>query len=120
MMGPERSGLAVPAQLGRNDAAVSTRRMALPDARIGRSRGKDREVMGGVEAFMGSDSSSNNAGLDIADLFSDRESERYALHTQFLNEQMVRVLRAIGYDVRLREDRASTSMTGAVTSISIC
>jgi ornithine--oxo-acid transaminase len=56
--------------------------------------------MGEVEAFMGGDNDSNSSGSDVAELFSDRESERYALHTQFLNEQMVRVLRAIGYDVR--------------------
>ncbi len=36
--------------------------------------------------------------LDIASLFARREQERYALHTRFLNEQMVRVLRTIGYD----------------------
>ena len=38
--------------------------------------------------------------LNISHLFSDHEAERYALHGQFLNEQMVRVLRTIGYDVR--------------------
>src|SRR6266508_2226317 len=36
--------------------------------------------------------------LDIASLFARREQERYALHARFLNEQMVRVLRTIGYD----------------------
>src|SRR5688572_18101580 len=36
---------------------------------------------------------------DIAALFAERESERYAMHSQRLNEQMVRVLRTIGYDV---------------------
>jgi ornithine--oxo-acid transaminase len=40
--------------------------------------------------------------LDIASLFSDRESERYTLHTRHLNEQMVRVLKTIGYDVRFQ------------------
>lgn len=38
-------------------------------------------------------------GLDIASLFAEREPERYALHTRYLNEPMVRVLKAIGYDV---------------------
>jgi ornithine--oxo-acid transaminase len=38
--------------------------------------------------------------LDLSALFSDREGDRYDLHTRFLNEQMVRVLRTIGYDVR--------------------
>ena len=38
-------------------------------------------------------------GHDIAKLFADREADRYALHNRYLNEQMVRVLRTIGYDV---------------------
>ena len=37
--------------------------------------------------------------LDIAALFAEREAERFALHARHLNEQMVRVLRAIGFDV---------------------
>ncbi len=37
--------------------------------------------------------------LDIASLFAERQADRYALHTQYLNEQMVRVLKTIGYDV---------------------
>ena len=37
--------------------------------------------------------------LDIASLFADREAERFAMHTRHLNEQMVRVLKTIGYDV---------------------
>jgi ornithine--oxo-acid transaminase len=37
---------------------------------------------------------------DIVSLFAGREGERYALHGRYLNEQMVRVLHAIGYDVR--------------------
>src|SRR5262245_63861963 len=36
--------------------------------------------------------------LAIADLFAEREAERYALYTRHLNEQMVRVLKAIGFD----------------------
>lgn len=36
---------------------------------------------------------------DIATLFKEREAERYALHTRHLDEQMVRVLKTIGYDV---------------------
>src|SRR5215813_1284692 len=35
----------------------------------------------------------------IAELFERREHERYALHSRHLDEQMVRVLRTIGYDV---------------------
>ena len=36
--------------------------------------------------------------LDIAHLFAEREQERYSLHTRYLNEQMVRLLRTIGFD----------------------
>jgi ornithine--oxo-acid transaminase len=39
------------------------------------------------------------ADIDIAALFESREGERFSLHTNRLNEQMVRVLRTIGYDV---------------------
>jgi ornithine--oxo-acid transaminase len=37
--------------------------------------------------------------IDIAELFESHESERFSLHSRHLNEQMVRVLRTIGYDV---------------------
>ena len=36
---------------------------------------------------------------DLAAMFSEREGERFTLHSKHMNEQMVRVLRAIGYDV---------------------
>lgn len=36
---------------------------------------------------------------DIAQLFAERERDRYALHNRHLDEQMVRILRMIGYDV---------------------
>jgi ornithine--oxo-acid transaminase len=36
--------------------------------------------------------------LEIVDLFAEREAERYSLHTRHLNEQMVRVLKTIGFD----------------------
>jgi ornithine--oxo-acid transaminase len=42
---------------------------------------------------------------NIATLFREREAERYALHTLHLNEQMVRVLKTIGYDVGFRSGR---------------
>src|SRR5262249_41680485 len=38
---------------------------------------------------------------DIADLFARRERDRYTMHSRYLDEQMVKVLRAIGYDVGL-------------------
>jgi len=37
--------------------------------------------------------------LDIAKLYSDSEADRFAIHTRHLNEQMVRVLKTLGYDV---------------------
>ena len=40
--------------------------------------------------------------LDIVSLFSEREPERYALHSLHMNEMMVRVLKTIGYDVGFR------------------
>jgi ornithine--oxo-acid transaminase len=36
---------------------------------------------------------------DMAAIFARRENERFALHSQHLNEMWVRVLRTIGYDV---------------------
>ena len=36
---------------------------------------------------------------DLAAMFAEREGERFTLHSKHMNEQMVRVLRAIGYDV---------------------
>src|SRR5262245_32148075 len=36
--------------------------------------------------------------LEITELFAEREAERYALHARHPNEQMVRVLKAIGFD----------------------
>src|SRR6202161_2793637 len=37
--------------------------------------------------------------LDVAEMFVDRQSQRTALHTRHMNEQLVRVLKTIGYDV---------------------
>jgi ornithine--oxo-acid transaminase len=36
---------------------------------------------------------------DVMSLFAAREVERYALHTRYMNENFVRVLKTIGYDV---------------------
>jgi ornithine--oxo-acid transaminase len=41
---------------------------------------------------------SQGMGLAIEELFAEREAERYALHARYLNEQMVRVLKALGFD----------------------
>jgi ornithine--oxo-acid transaminase len=37
--------------------------------------------------------------LDMASLFAARERERYALHARYLNDQLVRVAKTIGYDI---------------------
>src|SRR5208283_4452310 len=37
--------------------------------------------------------------LDIAKLYADSEADRFVIHTRHLNEQMVRVLKTLGYDV---------------------
>ena len=37
--------------------------------------------------------------VDIAQLIADRRNEKYGLHERYLNAQMVRVLKTIGYDV---------------------
>jgi 4-aminobutyrate aminotransferase-like enzyme len=40
-----------------------------------------------------------DATPDPAALFAQRERERFTMHSRHLNEQMVRVLKAIGYDI---------------------
>jgi len=44
--------------------------------------------------------------IDFANLFETHESERFDLHTRRLNEQMVKVLRTIGYDVGFCKGKA--------------
>lgn len=39
------------------------------------------------------------ANIDISEIFADRQFQRGTLHTRYLNEQLVRVLKTIGYDV---------------------
>src|ERR1700743_2812289 len=39
------------------------------------------------------------SNLDVSEMFVERQSQRTALHTRHLNEQLVRVLKTIGYDV---------------------
>jgi len=43
--------------------------------------------------------------VEIDDLFAEAESQRYALHTRYLNEQMVRVLKTIGFDRAYRRGK---------------
>src|SRR5882724_1939926 len=37
--------------------------------------------------------------LDVSEMFVDRQSQRSSMHARYLNEQLVRVLKTIGYDV---------------------
>ncbi len=37
--------------------------------------------------------------LDVSEMFVERQAQRSAMHTRHLNEQLVRVLKTIGYDV---------------------
>src|SRR3569833_427412 len=41
----------------------------------------------------------NSPNPDMSQLFADRQAQRSALHNRHLNEQFVRVLKTIGYDV---------------------
>src|ERR1700759_373243 len=37
--------------------------------------------------------------LDVSEMFVDRQAQRSSMHSRHLNEQLVRVLKTIGYDV---------------------
>src|ERR1700738_4079026 len=39
------------------------------------------------------------SNLDVSEMFVDRQSQRSSMHARHLNEQLVRVLKTIGYDV---------------------
>ena len=60
------------------------------------------------DAAYGNQSVGMHMAYDIADLFARRERERFAMHSRNLNEQMVRVLKAIGYDVGFCRGESST------------
>jgi len=40
-----------------------------------------------------------NPNFDVSEMFAAREAQRSSMHTRYLNEQFVRVLKTIGYDV---------------------
>src|SRR5260370_3059246 len=40
-----------------------------------------------------------SSNLDVSEMFMERESQRSSLHARYLNEQLVRVRKTIGYDV---------------------
>lgn len=51
---------------------------------------------------------SDASPYDLAAMVAARENERFSLHTRYLNEMWVRVLKTIGYDVGFtRGDRKS-------------
>ena len=64
--------------------------------------------------------SQSRANSDIAALFAEREADRYDMHSRHLNEQMVRVLRTIGYDVRFRRGKGQYLYDATANAISIC
>src|SRR5580765_8014428 len=37
--------------------------------------------------------------IDVSEMFVDRQAQRRSMHSRHLNEQLVRVLKTIGYDV---------------------
>src|SRR3978361_1596949 len=39
------------------------------------------------------------SNLDVSEMFVDRQAQRSSMHSRYLNEQLVRVLKTIGYDV---------------------
>ena len=58
--------------------------------------------------------------LDIKGLIAEREAERYQLHASHLNEQMVHVLKTIGFDKRYRVASGNICTTSRARGISIC
>src|ERR1700704_1043971 len=40
--------------------------------------------------------------LDVSEMFVERQAQRSSMHARHLNEQLVRVLKTIGYDVGFR------------------
>src|SRR6201986_540975 len=40
-----------------------------------------------------------SSNLDVSELFAQRQAQRSSMHSRHLNEQLVRVLKTIGYDV---------------------
>src|SRR3569832_2167216 len=40
-----------------------------------------------------------NSNLDVSEMFVERQAQRSSMHSKHLNEQLVRVLKTIGYDV---------------------
>src|SRR5947199_775013 len=45
------------------------------------------------------------SNLDVSEMFVDRQSQRSSMHSRHLNEQLVRVLKTIGYDVGFQKGK---------------
>src|ERR1700756_3614352 len=43
------------------------------------------------------------SNLDVSELFAQRQAQRSSMHARHLNEQLVRVLKTIGYDVGFKK-----------------
>ena len=48
-----------------------------------------------------------SSNLDISGLFMEREAQRSSMHTRHLNEQLVRILKTIGYDVGFQKGQGA-------------
>ena len=57
--------------------------------------------------------------LDVSGLFVERQSQRSSMHARHLNEQLVRVLKTIGYDVGFQKVKVNTCSIGTAPAISI-
>ena len=44
-----------------------------------------------------------SSNLDVSELFAQRQAQRSSMHARYLNEQLVRVLKTIGYDVGFKK-----------------
>jgi ornithine--oxo-acid transaminase len=53
-------------------------------------------------------------------LFAQCERDRFSVHARHLNEQMVRVLKTIGYDVVFAAARGNICTIGRASAISTC
>src|SRR6202008_3385752 len=48
-----------------------------------------------------------SSNLDMSGLFIERETQRGSMHARHLNEQLVRVLKTIGYDVGFQKGQGA-------------
>jgi ornithine--oxo-acid transaminase len=58
--------------------------------------------------------------LDVSEMFSARQAERSDLHGRYLNEQLVKVLKTISYDVGFVAAKGHISWIAKERPISIC